>query len=514
MVMGQILTQKGGQTRVLLDRASIFARNGYTVKVLTLTWDINLPNIVAELKALGRVDPRVEFIDAHDFYVINQSEKGSSYFLLFFQAHSKLYEAGYSVDLSKFETDRQAYYFKEGSLRKIKCWKGNKESSLELNCILVPDEKNTSYAASYPYRDNRLCFRQVVDSGSGNVLAEMHLGLDGNLKIERNLLGSNRIAVFDEFGKEIKFGSDEEFLAFLIEFVCKQEEAKPVVIIDGFHWSDVARHVEKHVADVILVSHNSHLELSNKGNKPVPAVYDKFFYHRVFKEWERYAALIILTEEQRKDILKDYPDIGNIFVIPNCIPDSRLPEKLGLAEKSKHKVVCVTRLSFEKNLRDLIYAFSQVASRKKDAVLEIYGDGEEKESLLRVVKRLKLENNVFFKGYALDVNKVYQSALVSVLTSESEGLPLALLESMVNGVPVISYDCKYGPSESVSDGEDGFLLTPGDLKGLADRQVYALNHPDEIIQMGRRGRGKVLAVFGEEAYLDKWEKLMGCLHKG
>lgn len=512
MVMGQISAKKGGQTRVLLDRASLFVRNGYTVKVLTLTWDINLPNIVAELKALGRVDSRVEFIDAHDFYVINQSEKGTSYFLSFFQNQTKLYETGYNIDLSKFESDQQASYFKDGSLCKIKCWKEKKESSLELNWILEPDEEQISYTVSYPYHDSRLCFRQVVDSSSGNVLVGMHWGLDGNLKIKRNLLDPNRIIVFDEFGSEIKFDSDEGFLAFLIEFACKQEEVKPFVIIDGFHWSDVARHVEKHIADVILVSHNSHLELPNKGNKPIPAVYDKKFYHRVFKEWEKYAALIILTEEQREDILKDYPDIKNIFVIPNCIPNSRIPEQLNLVKKNECKVVCVTRLSFEKNICDLIYAFLQVVTQRKDAVLEVYGDGEDKESLLRIVKRLKLENNVFLKGYALDVNKVYQSALVSVLTSKSEGHPLALLESMVNGVPCVSFACKYGPKESVSDGEDGFLLTPGDCKGLADRLVYALNHPDEVIQMGKRGKTKVSAVFGQEAYLEKWERVMDCLY--
>ena len=63
------------------------------------------------------------------------------------------------------------------------------------------------------------------------------------------------------------------------------------------------------------------------------------------------------------------------------------------------------------------------------------------------------------------------TATAFLMSSRNEGYPLASLESMARGCPVISYDIKYGPREQITEGVDGFLVEPGDIEGLAERMV-------------------------------------------
>src|SRR5699024_3154677 len=69
-----------------------------------------------------------------------------------------------------------------------------------------------------------------------------------------------------------------------------------------------------------------------------------------------------------------------------------------------------------------------------------------------------LENNVFLKGYSQDTDLIYQRSLVTLLTSKSEAFALVILESMINGTPVISYDINYGPNDIITNKKDGYLI--------------------------------------------------------
>src|SRR5699024_9933544 len=74
------------------------------------------------------------------------------------------------------------------------------------------------------------------------------------------------------------------------------------------------------------------------------------------------------------------------------------------------------------------------------------------------IKELHLENNVFLKGYSQDTDLIYQSSLVTLLTSKSEAFALVILESMINGTPVISYDINYGTNDIITNKKNGYLI--------------------------------------------------------
>ena len=77
-------------------------------------------------------------------------------------------------------------------------------------------------------------------------------------------------------------------------------------------------------------------------------------------------------------------------------------------------------------------------------------------------------------GYTNNVNQILQSATCSLLMSQYEGFALVIQESIANGTPVIAYDIKYGPSDMIDDGVNGFLVNNGDIDGLATSLIQYL----------------------------------------
>jgi hypothetical protein len=93
------------------------------------------------------------------------------------------------------------------------------------------------------------------------------------------------------------------------------------------------------------------------------------------------------------------------------------------------------------------------------------------------------------------------------MTSKFEGYPLATLESMSHGCPVISYDIKYGPREQITDGVDGFLVAAGDQQGMADRIVELIRSPEQVAKMSEAALDKA-AQHDHAAFLADWRTVL------
>lgn len=504
MVMGEIVVKRGGLTRVMLDRASLFVKNGYKVKIMLLNWNADLEQAMTKLQELGRIDPRVEFFDLHTLYVLNESNKESTILKNLHAREESLFEPGYEVDLTAFEREQKAVYLKDNKLVKVKKWKKGSDGTLVLDWIMHPDTDDSDKCfIDYFQPDNLLLYTIRFSNTENTVCGQTFTGVDGKLRIIRHIDCQEENMVIGADGREIIFESDEVFWAYILEYACRMEEEKPIVIIDGMIWSRVGARVSKDAADVVMMGHGSHLMSPFQDDSGILPQYDY-----AFNNWMAYAAIVTLTEEQKQNILARYPDVGNIYVIPNCVPDARIPPASDFASKDTCKAICITRLAEEKNLEAMLHSFAIVVRKNKAATLDIYGVGEEQDKLVELTKKLGLANNVFFKGYAGNIDAAYRSALISIQTSKTEGLPLALLESMFNGVPVVAFDCNFGPRDIISNGEDGFLVERGDIGALAEKILYAFEHLEEIKELGLAARKKVTVKFGEKVHMQKWEGLL------
>lgn len=126
--------------------------------------------------------------------------------------------------------------------------------------------------------------------------------------------------------------------------------------------------------------------------------------------------------------------------------------------QTQNEILFVGRLTKQKGLNYLIDAFKLVTERIPEIHLRIVGSGELEQEIKTKVIELELNNSVTFEGYQTDLIKYYKKASATVLTSLYEGFPNVLVESISVGTPIISFDCKSGPSDIVLTGINGILV--------------------------------------------------------
>ena len=172
--------------------------------------------------------------------------------------------------------------------------------------------------------------------------------------------------------------------------------------------------------------------------------------------------------------------------------------------KRDGRIVAVGRVDSNKNHEMIIRAFSKIAEEFPCTSLTIYGDGECREKLQKLTEKLGMSERVSLPGLVTDVpEKIYRSS-VFVLSSNSEGMPNALLEAMCLGIPCISTDCPCGgPGELIKDGINGFLIPVGDEDALADRLRTLLTDEETAERIGKQA-ASLLETYNPDNVNSEW----------
>ena len=212
------------------------------------------------------------------------------------------------------------------------------------------------------------------------------------------------------------------------------------------------------------------------------------------KEFDKF---IVLT----KGNLEEWK-LNNLKVIPN--PLSFYPETPSTLQNKK--VIAVGKQCFQKGYDRLLPAWKNVVSKHPDWKLEIYGTIDEKQGLSKLASDLNIEDNVFFYPPIKNIGDKYQQASIYTMSSRYEGFGMVLTEAMAYGVPCISFDCPYGPSDIISDGEDGFIISNGNIEELSHKINHLIEHSDKRIEMGSKARVAVQRYLPEKI-LEEWNTL-------
>ena len=144
---------------------------------------------------------------------------------------------------------------------------------------------------------------------------------------------------------------------------------------------------------------------------------------------------------------------------------------------NKKKILSVGRLVPQKNFETLIEAFTIVLKIHADATLTIVGGGPLSEELIALTTKLNVNNSVYFEGFSDNPMHYYQSSDVFVMSSSWEGFGNTVVEALACGLPVISSNCRFGPSEILCDGQFGVLVEPDNKDALASALIEHLNDP-------------------------------------
>jgi glycosyltransferase involved in cell wall biosynthesis len=132
--------------------------------------------------------------------------------------------------------------------------------------------------------------------------------------------------------------------------------------------------------------------------------------------------------------------------------------------------------------------------------------GQLLESLLRLRSELGIESNIEFVGHVADVVPFLQNLDVFVMSSWDEGLPVALLEAMASGVPVVA-TMAGGTRELITNGETGLLVPIGSSESLAQNVAQLLDSPGLRRDLADRARTLVAQRFSEQRMLKRYQEL-------
>lgn len=239
-------------------------------------------------------------------------------------------------------------------------------------------------------------------------------------------------------------------------------------------------------------------------------------YEWVHRRLLRRTAMVVTVSHASKQSLvhrglraSDIEVIHNAIDVPAIIwratdgDPAALTASLGLPRDCR-LIVSVGRLSPEKGHRYLVAAAPRIIAAVPDARCVLIGEGAEARRLERQIASLGLNGLVALAGFRSDVPTVLKVADVFVLPSLSEGLPVAALEALAAGVPIVA-TAAGGTPEVVLNEHTGLLVPPRDPARLAQATVRLLREADLAARLAREGRQLVEREFTFEAQARKLE---------
>ncbi|KAA3602761.1 MAG: glycosyltransferase family 1 protein [Calditrichaeota bacterium] len=191
----------------------------------------------------------------------------------------------------------------------------------------------------------------------------------------------------------------------------------------------------------------------------------------------------------------------------NLKPTSDLRKELGIPPETK-LILNVGRLDEKKGLRFLVEAMPQILNQFPKTKLLLVGDGDFRTELEARIKRLKLEDSVLLLGLKKvnEVQNIYQNSDIFVFPTLTEALSNVLLESMVNGLPVIATNTGGNP-EVIENGKSGILIPLENSKAIADNVCDLLSNPQKMKILSQSASKRVRENFSFNKTVNEYLKL-------
>jgi glycosyltransferase involved in cell wall biosynthesis len=178
---------------------------------------------------------------------------------------------------------------------------------------------------------------------------------------------------------------------------------------------------------------------------------------------------------------------------------------MGVADE-RFVVGWIGRMTAVKRTDVVLESFRRLRDEGVDAVLCMVGDGPDRHSVENLAGGLGIMRDSLFPGYQEDVGPFFAAFDVFVLPSGNEGTPVTAIEALASGCPVVATRVG-GVPDVVTDGEDGFLVDPGDVEGLAASLARLANDPALRARMGGAGRERMRSRYAVDRLIDDVDRL-------
>lgn len=213
--------------------------------------------------------------------------------------------------------------------------------------------------------------------------------------------------------------------------------------------------------------------------------------HRFVTYWKRRKLrtldrLVTLTQGDAEDWKRV---CQRVCVIPNVV---HLNDSGNYSQCNLKKAIFVGRFDVQKDFGTMLKVWALVQQRHPGWILNVYGNGELKQNFEKLVAKQNL--NVEIHPAVPDIMEKYKESSMLLMSSLYEPFGLVLVEAMSCGLPVVAFNCPYGPADIIKDGTDGFLVEDRNIEAFADRVRQLMENDDLRQQMGK------LAILSAQRY--------------
>ena len=250
------------------------------------------------------------------------------------------------------------------------------------------------------------------------------------------------------------------------------------------------------------VNRANYRNFKTEENNLLKSLFARFWSDNLVGHLRKLDRLVVLTEKDREA----WTELEHVEVIPD--PLSFVPKTVSpLTEK---RVIAVARYSHEKGIDLLLQAWAEVEKQCADWCMDIYGDGDT-TSYKKLMDELGIDKRrCRLNGRTNDVEDEYCHSSLFVLSSRFEGFGMVIVEAMACGLPVVAFDCPWGPRSIINDGENGLLAENGDPSALAKGILFLANDPALCVRMGTSAKQDVQRYSLEHVAV-QWKQLFDFL---
>lgn len=312
---------------------------------------------------------------------------------------------------------------------------------------------------------------------------------------ERGTRGGRSIVVCDRDGRPVRsWGTSWSLYRWWLDRLTAGE-GRSFLIADSKPVSRFLRTYRRPGCVTVAVVHGSHLA-GNIGpwGRLRPSRGD------VLRHLDEYDSVVFLTDRQRRDARVMFGRHDNTCVIPNArvLPPPPDPDR------QPGRGILLASLSGIKRPGHAVRAVLLARRFAPRVTLDVYGDGTRRRRLERIVVAARAGDAIRLHGYLPDARDRLAEASFLLMTSRSEGFGLVLLEAMGAGCIPIAYDIRYGPADVIDHRRTGFLVTSGNILGLARAIVRLQRMPDDEVERMRQAARQAAERYSDEAVLPMW----------
>ena len=245
---------------------------------------------------------------------------------------------------------------------------------------------------------------------------------------------------------------------------------------------------------LVVESHSICMRTIEDGNCWLRRKWHRYHYLKAISKTD---VLVALTEGDAAEWRKVH---HNVFVIPNLV---HLNDG-AVSSLENNRVIFVGRFDYQKRPMEMIRIWEKVYPLHPDWQLDIYGEGEQQQDLQNVAR--SLDKNIVIHQPTKNIFDCYRESSILVSTSLFEPFGLVLPEAMNCGLPVVAFDCPYGPAEIITDGFDGYIVKNRNHEDFANRICKLIEDKNLRVEMGKAGIQSSLR-YSTENIMPKWINL-------